>query len=80
MVKRVSHVVVEKRPHRLLMILWQLIQLARVLVRKNIVERLHMRQLSIFTVCMCHMLEASYICGPHRAALAVLTIVQIKDE
>ena len=62
------------------MILWQLIQLARVLVRKNIVERLHMRQLSILTVCMCHVLEASYICGPHRAALAVLTIVQIKDE
>ena len=62
------------------MILWQFIQLARVLVRENIVERLHMRQLSILTVCMRHVLEASYICDPHRAALAVLTIVQIKDE
>lgn len=47
---------------------------------ENIVERFHMRQLSILTVCMCHMLEASYICGPPRAALTVFTIVQIKDE
>ena len=80
MIQRISLVVVEQYPHWSLQPLWKFCGCPLTLIWKPVMEWLNMRQLSIFTIAVCHMLKFHRVRCPLRSALTILSVVEIKGQ